>query len=64
MDKYVYLGVGNTYGSVLAYKWDGKFYISIDDCTVRPSEKEVSEEFYDACVKEFGEVESKEDDDE
>lgn len=46
--------IGNYYGTPYAYEKDGKFFIGLEDYS-GSSEEEISEAFYQAWVKEFGE---------
>ena len=50
--NFIHLKLSNYYGEVEAFKEDGKFYIGLDDY-MKPSICEISEEFYNAIVKEF-----------
>lgn len=54
MTNEVYLGLSNTYGCVMAYEKDGKFFMSLSDYRGRDV-LEVSEAFFRAIEKEFGE---------
>jgi len=51
-----YTMVSNYYGTVHAYESDGKYYLALDDWG-STSKQEVSKEFFDAFVKEFGDKE-------
>lgn len=42
------------YGSPKCYKWEDSYYMQIEPEASGGSHKEISEEFYNAWVKEFG----------
>lgn len=49
----VYMSVSNHYGSPYVECENSKYYIGIEDWN-EEEKKEVSKEFYNACIKEFG----------
>lgn len=52
--KGLHLGIGSYYGEVYAYEIEGKYYMAIGNYS-GSDYKEISEELFNALIKEYGE---------